>query len=106
MINIWTVEKGYDGRAPLLLFFAEIRNQELDVTQNTACPALTSRCFDITVSPAWKAHQQSLAPLYQTLAQSFGVSVDDLPDIFLVLEQLRALDAGAYLFASSFFVVV
>ena len=79
VINIWTIEKGYD---------------DLDVAQNAACPALTNRCHEISTSSVWEQHIQSLAPLIQEIAKAFEIPVDSVPDIFLVLNQLRARKAA------------
>lgn len=75
VINIWTIEAGYD---------------DLDVAVNAPCPRLKEECSKISSSAAWLNHTKSLIPLRQQLAQAFAVPVANIPDIFLVLEVLRA----------------
>lgn len=78
VINIWTVEKGYDF---------------VDVAQNTPCPALRATCAAISESPEWTSHKQSLVPLLQKLASIFNLQSEPLPDIASWLEVLRARSA-------------
>lgn len=96
MVNIYTIEKGYD---------------DLDVAQNAPCPRLREECSQIATGPAWfvrfvlfdscrtygsrvprrrEQHVQGTEKLRAQLADAFNVPVANIPDIFLVLEVLRA----------------
>jgi len=75
VINIWTIEKGKD---------------DLDVEQNEVCPLLKQRCAELMSSSDWGKHNQSIVALKKKVATGLNVPVENIPDIFLVLEILRA----------------
>jgi hypothetical protein len=75
VINIWTIEKGLD---------------DLDVAQNMPCPALIQKCTEISNSPEWISRYNANLVLIGQLAQVFGVEVEQVPDVALVFDVLRA----------------